>query len=491
MTGARMTSARMTGARMVSMREGPRSIRSRLLVLLLVPLTAVAVLVAVETYFSARRTANQLYDRTLLAVLLAVRENVVASDGELLTEEMLEVLTENLGDQFLYHVAWPGNGHMTGYANRPEPPNNVRPEGGSPLFFDATYSGDPVRAVSLRQFVAEGTPTVPVARADGWLRVTVWQRVRQRDALAFDLFTRSLLRLLAILGAAGVIVFLAVTRGLRPLEALRAAIEARSPTELSPIRRSVAPELRGIVGAMNDLLGRVERSRVNRERFIADAAHQLRNPLAAIKTQAQAGMASRGPTPRATADHPRRSLSAIVETTDRTAAMVEQMLTGARANALRLDRDSRNARIDPVELARSVALELAGKSMCAGHALSFDAEDEGNGAWSLGDARLVREAVANLIDNAIVHNPVGTSIEVNVRCRGDQIAIEVYDDGRTVPPTELARLSQPFATGNTDAEGSGLGLSIAKDIARSHGGDLTLEEHPERGKTFRITLPRV
>ena len=480
----------------------PWSIRARLLALLLVPLTAVAVLVAVETYFSARRTANQLHDQTLLAVLLAVRENIVGSNGEVLTEDTLEVLTEKLGDQLFYHVAWPGNGFVTGYANRPSPPPGSAPEPGQPLFFDASYSGEPVRAVRLRQFAAEGTPAALNARADGWLRVTVWQRVRQRDALAFELFTRSVLRLLAILGAAGLIVFLAVTRGLRPLDALRSAIEARSPTELSPIRRSVAPELRGIVGAMNDLLARVERSRVNRERFIADAAHQLRNPLAAIKTQAQAGMGARGPTAAvagetAELDRPRRSLSAIVETTDRTTAMVEQMLTGARANALRLERGHRGARVDVTALARAVALSLADKALRAGHALSFGESSDGEGpdgdAWVRAESPLLREAISNLIDNAIVHNPPGTAIEVRVARDGDRIAVEVSDDGAVLPPALFARLSQPFATGGTRTEGSGLGLSIAKDIARSHGGDLALLRRGDGegtgGKTFRLALP--
>ena len=539
----------MMGQRSLKARR-PWSIRTRLLTLLLVPLTGVAVLVAVETYFSARRTANELHDRTLLAVLLAVRENIVASDGEILTEDTLEVLTEKLGDQFFYHVAWPGNGFVTGYASRPLPREGESIDPGSPRFYDASYAGSPVRAVVLRQFAAEGTPAALNARVDGWLRVTVWQHVRQRDALALDLFTRSVLRLLAILGAAGLIVFLAVTRGLQPLDALRSAIERRSPTELSPIRRSVAPELRGIVGAMNDLLARVERSRVNRERFIADAAHQLRNPLAAIKTEAQVGLSVPGIAPEAERDasassartpsrsvaglhdetnHSRRSLSAIVETTDRTAAMVEQMLTGARANAMRLNRDDRSARIDLVAMARSVTLSLADKALAAGHTLSFDerrTDGERNADEPflvLAEEALLHEALANLVDNAIVHNPPGTAIEVSIEQNDDRAVVEVRDDGTAMPSATFTRLSQPFATGGTQTEGSGLGLSITKDIVRSHGGDLTLLDGAETGgrshgegehgkekghgrgepdqtprpdkilrptKTFRLTLPR-
>lgn len=457
------------------------SIRARLLALLLVPLTCVAVLVAVETYFSARRTASALYDRTLLTVLLAVRENVVASNGEVVTEDVLEVLTENLGDQFFYHVAWPANRFMTGYANRPLPPPNAVVGGGAPLFYDAVYAGDPARAVRLRQFAAEGTPAAANARSDGWLTLTVWQRVRQRDKLAFDLFARSLLRLLGITGAAGLIVFFAVTRGLRPLDALRAALERRSPTELSPIRRPVPPELTGIVRAMNDLLERVERSRANRERFIADAAHQLRNPLAAIKAQAQAGVASGDP------DRASNALAAIERTTTHTAGMVEQMLLGARANAARIDRRGEGSRLDPVRIAREATAGLAAKAITAGHRLSFE-DRVADGAVVAGDGRLLREAVANLVDNAVVHNEPGTAITVRVATSADGIAIDVIDDGRPMSHADFVRYSQPFATGTRRTEGSGLGLSIAKDIARAHGGQLGVGEG-EGGKSLRLVLP--
>ncbi len=447
------------------------SIRTRLLFWLIGPLTLVAAVVALETFFSARRTSNDLHDRTLFAVMLTVSENVAANDGDALQKGVLEVLTDNLGDRFFYYVSGPNNSFVTGYTGRPKLATDVQLEVGKPYFFDAFHQGVPVRAVAMRRLLRGNAIT-------GLITITTWQRISQRQSLTLTLFTYSLLRLVILTICAGLIVWFAVSRGLRPVENLRTAIAKRTPYDLTPIKREMPQELHGIVGSMNDLLARVARSKANRERFVGDAAHQLRNPIAALKTQAETALLSKGE------KHLRDDLGRIVDTTNQTGRMVEQMLISARANALEIDAT------EPFDLTAVVG-EAARASASAALAKGQDyAFDGGSGPLMVsGNRVLVQEAVTNLIDNAIRHSPQNGSVSIFVVPDEDKrfAKVSVADSGSALSEDELLRLSQPFATGEARTSGSGLGLSIAKDVARAHGGQLSTAEQ-KGGKEISITL---
>ncbi|MEM8751147.1 MAG: sensor histidine kinase [Pseudomonadota bacterium] len=448
------------------------SIRLQLIVWLIVPLTFVATFVAAETYFSSRKVSNELHDRTLLAVTMTIAEHVVANDGDLLAENVLEALTESLGDQFFYHVVGPDNVFATGYSNRPNIPDNMILESGRPQFFDAVHQGDKVRVAAMRQLIVQ-------SKLNGWTTITTWQRVKQREILAYSLFGRSLLRLLVVTLFAGIIVWFAVTRGLRPIESLRTAIDKRTPFDLTPIKRPMPQELQGIVSAMNDLLARVARSKANRERFVGDAAHQLRNPIAALKTQAENALQSKQQ------DQLRSGLANIVNTTNQTGRMVEQMLASARANALEFDSGEV---FDLNEIVVEAARASAPIALLKKQDFAFDAHT--HPVMVKGNKILVQEATLNLIDNAVRHSPEKASVSIAIVIEEIHARICVTDTGISMSQEDLLRLSQPFATGDDRASGSGLGLSITKDIAIAHGGYLkstALEDG--RGKTICFTLP--
>ncbi len=446
------------------------SIRSKLLVWLIVPLTLVAALVALETFYASQKTSNDLHDRTLFAVMLTISQNILANDSDALAESFLEVLTDNLGDQFFYHVAGPNNGFITGYAGRPPLPAGTKVESGKPIYYDGVHQSDPVRVVAIRQLMTKG-----VLR--GWATITVWQRISQRSELTWTLFARSLMRLVLLTLLAGVIVWFAVSKGLHPIKALREAIARRSPTDLTPIKREMPTELHGIVGSMNDLLTRVARSKANRERFIGDAAHQLRNPIAAVKTQAEIALKAKE------SAQMREGLEQIVSTTNQTGRMIEQMLISARTNALELDLGEE---IDLTAMVADTAREMAPLALAKNQILSFNAE--GASPPVRGQRVLLREAVINLIDNAIRHSPENTDIDVATLSENGNAAICVRDEGEPISDDDLSRLSQPFSTGQTASSGSGLGLSIAKDVAKAHGGNLFVESE-SHGKTLIIKLP--
>ena len=244
------------------------SIRSRLLMWLMVPLALVAAAVSVETFLSAQRLSHDLHDRTLLAAMLAISENVVASNGTLLADETLDVLTDNLGDQYFYHVAGPANAFVTGYSGFPRLPAGEELIDGQPVFYDGVHLGNDVRVIALRQLLVG-------RELNGLTTITAWQQVTQRDRMTLEIFSRSLIRLALLVLSAGAIVWFAVAFGMRPMRDLRRAIDSRSPYDLTPIKRPMPTELSGIVNSMNDLFARVARSKSNRERFIGDAAHQL------------------------------------------------------------------------------------------------------------------------------------------------------------------------------------------------------------------------
>lgn len=449
-----------------------KSIRTALTITLMLPLGVVAALVAIETFYSARKVSNELNDRTLLAASLTILEHVISSNGSLLADATLDTLTETLGDRFFYHVRGPNGAFVTGYSRYPRLTNPPMAEGHPPVFYDGFHRGEPVRVVQMKRDLTD-------RELNGVTTITVWQQITQRHELALSLFTRSFLRLLLLLALAGIIVWFAVKKGLRPLARLQKSIDNRSDFALSPIMQAVPVELKGIVGSMNKLLERVTRSKNNRERFIGDAAHQLRNPIAAIKVQAQASLESDEPSMM------KAGLSQILEVSDKSAKMVNKLLSGVSAYALD---SSHYSDFDLCGLVRNKASELAPLAFDKFQDISISGVEQV--LIYRGNETLLGEAVSNLIHNAIQHNAADSKLWISLSLADDEqeVVITISDQGRQFSESEFNELTQPFRTGGSDQSGSGLGLSIAKDIARTHRGSLETAETPS-GKEILMRLP--
>ncbi|MEM1365124.1 MAG: sensor histidine kinase [Pseudomonadota bacterium] len=445
------------------------AIRTKLFLGLLIPLALVAGLVSLETFFSAQRTSQDLNDRTLLAAGLAILEGVVATDGTLLADEALDALTEQLGDRYFYHVRGPDGAFVTGYSGFPRPPDVNGRFASEPVFYDATHLDAPVRAVQFERDLSDRVLNGPTT-------ITAWQRIDQRTALTMQLFSLSLARLSLLVLAAGAIVWFAVSWGLRPLQDLQEAIEKRSPQDLTEIQRRVPQELAGIVGSMNDLFARVARSKRNRERFIGDAAHQLRNPVAAIKIQAQAALAQKSE------DADRQALKSIAAVADSSALMINQMLSGARAYTL--DRSAQPV-FELKAMLEHVVSDMAPLAFDQGHDVSADVACEE--ARVRGSEALIGEALRNLIDNAVRHTAPGL-IRIGLTREQQTAIISVGDGGAVLSQSEFEELTQPFHTRSANQAGTGLGLSVAKDIVKSHGGRIELKP-TEAGKAIQMVLP--
>ena len=448
-----------------------RSIRATLTLWLMIPLALVAAVVAVETFHHARKVSSDLNDRTLLAASLTILEHVISSNGSLLADATLESLTNTLGDEFFYHVRGPDGAFVTGYSGYPRlESTNVRVA--DPIFYDGEHLGQPVRAVYTLQDLTD-------RELNGLTRIITWQRLSQRQNLTLILFTRSFMRLVLLTLVAGFIVWFAVKAGLKPLSRLQASIDKRSDFALSPIKQSVPVELVGIVKSMNSLLARVERSKKNRERFIGDAAHQLRNPIAAITVQAQASLESNS------VNEMRAGLNQVLEVSGKSTSMINKMLSGARAQAMEVEEYEL---FDLHELIKEKVLDLAPMAFDKSQEFSLLISDRS--VPVNGNRTMLGEALVNLVHNAIQHNEAGSSVSVSTQASDVKgfIDIIVSDSGRSLSDEEFNQLTQPFRTSGVDESGTGLGLSIAKDIVRMHHGELLTRVGSE-GKSIVMRIP--
>lgn len=449
------------------------SLRARIFLILMVPLVLVAAAAGALRHVQANRMVAQLYDNTLLTVAYTISRDVLGSEGDLLTEELLDKLTRALGDPVYYQVTAAGGGFVTGYSSTPALPPGADIEGGIPLFYDSFADGHPVRAVILREFISD-------PRFDGWTTVTVWQTVRQRGAMARQFGRESAILLMSVVAAAGLLLWFGIQFGLKPLHDVQDAIGKRSANDLQPIRRWVPPELADIVAATNSLFARLSAAFALRDNFIADAAHQIRNPVAALQSQAEAALSA--------PDDPtvRSRVAEMTATVRQLARLTNQLLSMERARGGVLRDELRSVEIDA--LVRRQTARLAEMLLPRGTTVSFDLA--GEPAPVAGDAVMLDEMIQNLLDNAVKHGlRDGGELEVRLDYGAETVTLSVADSGPGVPAEARERIfDRFFRMSDSGPEGSGLGLAIVQDIVRSHGGTVSCRDVPV-GCTIEVVLP--
>lgn len=431
------------------------SLRSRLFVLIVLPLILVASFAGFARYVLAERMSQRLYDDTLLAVALTISRDVVLSEGDVLTEQLLDALTKALGDPVYYRIEGPESRFVTGYSDAPERPFDAEVQSGIPYFYDSTSLGLPVRVVTLREFIAE-------PQFGGWVTVDVWQTVNQREALSLELLAQAIILMAIVIVSAALLVWFGINIGLRPLLELREAVALRSPDDLGPIRRAVPKEVRNLVTAMNSLFARLSDAFALRDAFISDAAHQLRNPIAAIQAQAEAA------TTAPTEAELRSRVAELAETARRTGRLTQQLLSMEKAHGRNATSNWRT--FDLRDLVEEVATSFAEKVLRRDISVSFQVF--GNARSVKGDPVMIREAIENLLDNASRYGcPNGGDVDLEIDFGAKDVAIRVTDSGSGIPEEARDRVFDRFFRLNDDASGGcGLGLAIVRQVAEAHGG---------------------
>lgn len=310
-------------------------------------------------------------------------------------------------------------------------------------------------------------------------RIIVAQSIRQRDHEALEIAAKTVLPLVLFIPVLIGLIYYSVRRGLRPLDELAGEVASRSPENLQSLPRTGVPrEAQPLVRALNNLLRRLAAALDYERRFTADAAHELRTPLAAVRIQAQVALAS------ADGEVHKHALRQVLAGTDRATRLVEQLLRLARLDPLA--RLPATVPLDLGEIARRVVGDLA--QTLADHTVQIDVA---SGPVTVeGDADLLAVAMRNLIDNAVRYTPAGSRITVFAHSAHGEPLLGVMDEGPGVPADELPKLIERFYRGrDTTSEGSGLGLAIVRRIAELHEARLEVANRTTGGVVAQLRWP--
>lgn len=452
------------------------SLRRRLLWLLLAPSLVLFALSAAASYVFALHYANSVYDDWLYdsANSLALEVQRSPSGATLDFSESAKRLFEwDAADRTYFMVSGSVSGVIGGRQDFPPMPASAE-RLRSARVYDARIDNHNVRAVALDLGRGEYGESVIVQVAE---------TTKKRSALAREVLIGTLLPQAVLIAVAGLLIWLGVRRGLEPLSRIAYRIGERSSSRLQPIADDGVPlEVQPLTHALNDLLHRLEAALISQRRFIADAAHQLRTPLTALKLHIE----------QACHETSLEAIQPVLEqlriSTERAARLSNQLLSLARtepeaADALAFEN------LDLCELAREAGAEWVPRALAKHIELSFTAEAEQ--VCVRGDATLLREAINNLLDNAVKYHPGGGAIAISVQSQPSP-AVEISDDGPGVPAELRDKLFSRFHRGDRSGEvqGSGLGLAIVQGIAQAHGGRASLRDVIDgHGVAVRLQLP--
>lgn len=459
-------------------------LRSHLLRWLLVPLVALWAVGFRIHYVRTLALANEAYDRTLLGSALVIAEQVSVQGGRLLVDvpaAALEMLESRAQDRIFYRVSClEPPSEVTGYDDLPPPPAQPATGGaeGQHVFFDASYQGEPARFVALQRPLYE-------QRLCSRLLIQVGETLGARQALSRRVLLDAGALQLTLIAVAALLITLGVHRGLLPLKRIRDEIRARERSDLTPIGlRQVPREVAPLIEAINLHTDRQRRLNEAHRQFIADASHQLKTPLAVLKAQSAQALAQRD------AQAMRGIVQEIHDSTDATSRMVQQLLALARSDPAAAQEPAEP--VELVELARAVCFGLLTPALARRIELGFDGEAP---VCVPGLPLLLRELVANLVDNAIRYTPEGGRVDLSVKVLEGKAALRIEDTGPGIAPAERDRVFDPFyRTLGSEQIGSGLGLSIVRAIADRIGAELSLEfsdRTRQTGLAVTVLIPAV
>ncbi len=448
-------------------------LRRRLLVMLIAPLTVLAVLNAWFEFRSADNVATQ-QDQRLLALIPLVADSVIGQSGEsplLLLAPAVEEFFKERGTAAGYAILDADGKVLVGDAWLAGLP----PPDATPQIHSEEHNGATWRIVSQRQ------PTVI-----GEVVIAVGDGSDPRQRWLHSVLLRVLLPNLLLIAAAAFAVRWAVEQALKPLLSLKDAVERRSPRDLSAIDEKASPEeVRPLVDSLNRLFGLVNAQAESQRRFIADAAHQLRTPIAGLQSQVEAWAQAASTQPgQDTLGLPTDQVYRLRSATRRTSQLANQLLALSRADA-RTMHSQPQQRVDLKALCED-ALEA---HLDAATLRRIDLGLDANAVMVTGHAWLLRELLSNLVDNAVKYCFEGGCVTIRCGYRGSVAFVEVEDDGPGVDPAERPRILERFyRVQGTQGEGNGLGLAIAEEIARVHRSNLQLAAGAA-GRGLKVTLP--
>ncbi|MDR5857736.1 sensor histidine kinase [Caballeronia sp. LZ062] len=450
-----------------------RSLRTRLLVWLIVPMTVFGLIAAWVTHVNARRTAGLLQDAALLAAARVMAADVRWSGHDLvasISPSTIQIVGTEEGDQVFYRVEIAGGAVIAGTSDFPRTTLT-----GSPQWYDAKVGDLPVRAVSLER------PMVDSGRTVG-LIVSLGRTLTSRDALIASLWKPQLVYILGSIVAAILLVCAGLALELRPLGKLARGLMADPLRSRARIDSTdLHTELQPMVSAFNASLDVIERQTATQRRFIAAAAHQMRTPLTLLGSQLQYARRQNS------LDEVRETLAAMHHSNRAMVTLINQLLILAQAEAADYTAFAGEAVNLRTVVTRALEeLALMSRRRDIELAVSFDGK-----LVVTGSEPLLSAVISNLIDNAIRYSPGGTRVTIEAQQKEAVVRIVVVDEGPGIPAALRDRVFEPFFRASEE-EGSGLGLAIAREIVRAHGGTISLSDvSAGRGTNVIVTLPGI
>jgi signal transduction histidine kinase len=452
------------------MSERRSTLRSQLLRWLLIPLSLLFIVDAIGSYLLASRLAVRVQDGELVEIARELALHVKPQGDRLVFElekDAERTLLLDEVDQLHYAISDGRGVRIAGDADL----GPTRAGAASGGFRDAMLGGEPVRVVELRTLAAGRAVIVEVAG-------TEIKRRELTDEIVVDVILPQLLLVLI----AGLLVWFGVARGLRPLKRLQQAVAARSHRDLSPVAAADIPgEVHPLLLSINDLMSRLDDVLGQQNRFIADAAHQLRTPVAGLKAHIEVALREEDP------GELQQSIAQLYIGVERMSRLVAQLLSLAR-NEPNAVKSLALVDIDLARLAFDVTMEWVPQAFRRNIDLGFDGAREH--VIVQGDATRLTELINNLLDNAIRYSRDRGRVTVSVATTPEP-RISVSDDGPTIPVPDRERVFERFhRLLGTHADGSGLGLAIVREIATLHGARIVLDDDVDGvGNTFTVSFP--
>jgi two-component system sensor histidine kinase TctE len=441
------------------------------------------------TYLVAKSIANQPFDHALEDNVTVLAQQVREVDGQLadrLSGPARDILRADDIDSVYYQITGPQANYVDGDRDLPLPQAQPEPDNfraGAVNFRNESLHGTPIRVaysyVNLEQ---------DKNREPRLALVQVAETLEKRAKLANEIIKGVILPQFIILPVVLALVWFALSRGLLPLAELQERIRARPEDDLSPIPPNQVPEeITPLVRSLNEMLERLKLSIDMQKRFIADAAHQMKTPLAGMRMQSELALR------QTDQGEIHRSLEQLAKSSEAATRLVNQLLALARAE----NQPQAGTALEPIELAdlaRNTVRDWVQASFNYRIDLGFEPPVEQ--VPILGKPVMLREMLSNLIDNALRYTPAGGAVTVRVRRAGDHGILEVEDNGPGIPPSERVHVFERFyRILGSNAEGSGLGLAIVREVAQQHGAELDLFANPRcsdpkrPGCLFRLTFP--
>lgn len=463
------------------------SLRRLLLTGILLPVLALIALNAWSLYQQTLASLHTAYDRTLLASAKSISEQIGVTGYDdqaqlraIVPYSALEIFEADNQSRMFYRVSTLDGQLISGFAELPVWNGRIpqRPPYAALVdFYDDEFRGHPVRVAVLLQ---------PVASADGrgMAVIQVAETLELRESLALQILRDTLIRQALLVLVVALIVIIVVQRATQPIRQLSQDLQGRAQGDLSPLAAPEMPrEVQPLLEATNQTMQRLQGLLSNQKRFVRDASHQLRTPLAVLKVQVQS--AKRGDIP------PAQAFAEIDDTVDRATRVANQMLALAKVEQLRQEDSNQSgamlAQLD--DIVRDVALELS--PLIADHDMDFGIETQA--CCVAAHEWMLRELTRNLLHNAIRHTPRHGSLQVYVRAHDGMTQLSIEDSGSGIDDELAQRLFQPFSAGNARS-GSGLGLAICQEIVQTLGGQIELRNLHDglgrvRGLQALIQLP--